>query len=102
MTQPAVTRWSGASAPTRKDLDSLMRSEALSPSWWSNGPGDRYGEHSHPYHKVLYCAEGGIRFICSGEAIDLKPGDRLDIPPRIAHSAIVGSRGVSCVEAPRT
>ena len=101
MTQPAVTRWPDGTPPSRQELEAAFREEGLSPSWWSNGPGDRYGEHTHPYHKVLYCSKGSIRFICSGEAIDLKPGDRLDIPPSIAHSAVVGSRGVSCVEAPR-
>jgi quercetin dioxygenase-like cupin family protein len=68
---------------------------------WSNGPGDRYSEHSHPYHKVLFCARGSIRFVCTGEAIDLSPGDRLDIPAGVTHSAVVGPAGVSCIEAAR-
>jgi quercetin dioxygenase-like cupin family protein len=50
---------------------------------------------------VLFCAEGTIRFICAGEAIDLEPGDRLDIPPGVVHSAVVGPLGVQCVEAAR-
>jgi quercetin dioxygenase-like cupin family protein len=50
---------------------------------------------------VLFCARGGIRFLCGGEAIDLKPGDRLDTPPGIMHSAVVGPHGVTCIEAAR-
>ena len=73
----------------------------MSPGWWSNGPGDRYAEHSHPHHKVLYCATGSIRFICGGEAIDLTPGDRLDVPPGVVHPQWGGPEGVSCVEAVR-
>ena len=65
---------------------------------------DRYGAHSHPYHKVLYCARGSIRFDLppSGGSFDLRPGDRLDIPPGTQHSAVVGPEGVQCVEAARS
>lgn len=75
----------------------------LSPSWWSNGAGDRYSPHSHSYHKVLFCAEGGITFRVepSGEELELSAGDRLDIPPGTTHSAVVGPEGVVCVEAPQ-
>ena len=69
--------------------------------WWSNAPGDRYGGHHHPYHKVLYCAEGSIVFHLDGEDVELRPGDRLDIEPGTGHAATVGHRGVTCVEAPR-
>jgi mannose-6-phosphate isomerase-like protein (cupin superfamily) len=96
-----LTRWPHRERPTRRGLEQIFREEGLAPSWWSNGPNDRYGEHSHPYHKVLYCAEGVIRFVCAGEAIDVEPGDRLDIPAGVVHSAVVGPRGVTCVEAAR-
>src|SRR3990172_6082415 len=59
--------------------------------------------HSHPYHKVLFCVRGSIRFQAGEppEDCDLRPGDRLDIPPGTPHSAVVGTEGVSCLEAPR-
>jgi quercetin dioxygenase-like cupin family protein len=77
--------------------------ENLSPQRWSNGPGDTYAAHNHPYHKVLYCVRGSIvfRLSQSGEAIELRAGDRLDIEPGTEHSAIVGAHGVECVEAAR-
>jgi hypothetical protein len=103
MTAPAFTRWAGRSLPAEEELERRLRLEGLAPRWWSNGPGDRYGAHSHPYHKVLYCARGSISFaLDSGERVELGPGDRLDLPPRVAHSAIVGPSGVSCVEAGRS
>ncbi|MEX0800247.1 MAG: AraC family ligand binding domain-containing protein [Dehalococcoidia bacterium] len=102
MPEPTHTPWPGSEPPSQAELESLLREEGLAPRWWSNGPGDRYGAHSHGYHKVLYCARGSIRFqLDGGRAIDLAPGDRLDIPPGVTHSAIVGPRGVACVEAPR-
>jgi mannose-6-phosphate isomerase-like protein (cupin superfamily) len=98
-----LTPWRSEERPTEDALESIFRDEGLRPSWWSNGPGDRYAAHSHPYHKVLYCARGSIRFDlpASGESFELHPGDRLDIPPGTQHSAVVGHEGVRCVEAAR-
>lgn len=101
MPEVAVTPWCSLTPPARDDLERIFRGEGLSPSWWSSGPRDRYVTHSHAYHKVLYCAQGSIRFTleATGEAINLAPGDRLDLPPGVLHSAVVGLQGVICVEA---
>jgi hypothetical protein len=32
--------------------------EGLVPRTWSNEAGYRYGEHRHPFHKVLFCVRG--------------------------------------------
>jgi mannose-6-phosphate isomerase-like protein (cupin superfamily) len=96
-----LTGWPHGKPPTRSQLDVILRREGLSPTWWSNGPGDHYAAHSHSYHKVLFCAEGSIIFHIEPEDADheLRPGDRLDIPRGTPHSAIVGPSGVTCVEA---
>lgn len=100
---PAVelTRWPHDELPTRSQLDAVLRLEKLWPSWWSNGPGDRYAAHSHAYNKILFCAEGSITFRIEPEGCDheLHSGDRLDIPRGTSHSAVVGPAGVTCVEA---
>jgi len=72
-----------------------------SPSRWSNGPGDVYAAHAHPYRKTLFCLEGSIVFSLpdSGREVELHPGDRLIIPAGTRHGAIVGPRGVACIEA---
>jgi mannose-6-phosphate isomerase-like protein (cupin superfamily) len=69
------------------------------PRSWSNGPGDRYGRHEHPRHKVLFCLEGSIVFHTDEGDVELLAGDRLNLPPGTAHSATVGPSGCSCVEA---
>jgi quercetin dioxygenase-like cupin family protein len=97
----ALTPWPESAPPSEDELDRLLRAEGLSPRCWSNGPGDRYSSHSHTYHKVLYCARGSIRFETGASSFDLSAGDRLDIPPGTAHSAVAGPAGVSCVEAAR-
>ncbi len=103
MDAPTVTPWSGAEPPTEHGLEGVLRGEGLSPEWWQNAPHERYATHRHTYHKVLYCLSGSITFLLpdTDERFDLKPGDRLELPPRTNHSALVGPRGVRCIEAPR-
>lgn len=96
-----LTKWGEDQPPSISDIEEAFRREGLSPSRWSNGPGDRYGVHDHSYHKVLYCANGSILFKSGSESFELSPGDRLDISPGSPHSAIVGDRGVTCLEASR-
>ncbi len=79
-------------------LDSFTE-EGLVPHTWSNSPGYGFGEHSHPYHKVLFCIEGSITFHTSDGDILLTPGDRIDLPPGTVHAATVGPAGVTCMEA---
>jgi quercetin dioxygenase-like cupin family protein len=101
VSEPAVVRWAGDTPPTRADLVSRFEAEGLKPYSWSNGPGDIYQPHSHSYHKVLYCLSGSIvfRVLPAGVDYGLSPGDRLDLPPRTEHGAIVGREGVTCLEA---
>ena len=98
-----MTRWQKDTAPTEADLRQRMQAEGLSPSSWSNGPGDAYSVHSHSYTKILYCVRGSIRFRLpdSGEQLDLHPGDKMVLPAGARHSAVVGPAGVTCIEAPR-
>jgi uncharacterized protein YjlB len=86
---------------TSMELADRLRAEGLAPGSWSNGPDDRYAAHEHAYDKVLVCAAGSIRFGLPAEdrAVELSVGDRLDLPAGTAHDALVGSSGVTCLEA---
>jgi quercetin dioxygenase-like cupin family protein len=88
---------------TESDLMRRLESEARSCHSWSNGPGDRYGGHIHSYEKVLYCVTGSISFRLEAEGRDLvlQPGDRMVLPAGTLHSAVVGPRGVTCIEGQR-
>ena len=85
------------------DLLRRLQAEARDAHAWSNGPGYRYGTHDHAYTKILYCVEGSIDFFVEDESdtIHLDPGDRMELPARTRHAALVGSRGVTCVEGKR-
>ena len=101
--EPRVTHWpQGQPLPDERALRAALSSEGLAPYAWGNPPGDRYAAHSHPYVKVLYCLEGSIVFHLPGQDVELRPGDRLDLPAGLEHSATVGSEGVVCLEAHRT
>lgn len=78
-----------------------LRAEGLAPSSWGNGPHDRYAAHEHGYDKVIVVVVGSIRFGLPdrGETIELDAGDRLELPAGTRHDAIVGSMGVTCLEA---
>lgn len=98
---PRRVPWEGPHPPEERELVEMMEAEGLRPYAWSNSPHYVYGEHDHPYHKVLYAARGSIRFVVEGQSIELRPGDRLELPPRTRHSAYVGPEGVVCLEATR-
>ena len=92
---------SGRADPPSGDPAARMAIAGLAPTSWSNGPGDRYVAHEHGYDKVLVVAHGSITFGLPerGEAVDLGVGDRLDLPAGTSHDALVGSDGVTCLEA---
>lgn len=99
--QPNVEVWIGETPATEADLRRMLNEQGLSAYRWSNGPGDTYGKHSHPFHKVIYVVQGSIIFKLPdrGEQITLNAGDRLDLPKGVAHEAVVGPQGVVCLEA---
>ena len=57
-----VMRWLQSWLPTEAGLRRSMLAQGLQPYRWSNGPGDTYPPHSHPYHKVILVVEGSITF----------------------------------------
>jgi quercetin dioxygenase-like cupin family protein len=93
-----IDRHTGA-PPEPKHIEAQLRAEARDVYGWSNGPGDRYEQHAHAYHKLLYCTQGSIDFLLDdGRTLTLRPGDRMVLPAGTPHAARVGSEGCVCVE----
>ena len=90
-----------SSTPGEPELAARLRAEGLVPGAWGNGPGDVYAAHRHGFDKVLVCAAGSITFglAAQGERVELRVGDRLDLPAGVDHDAVVGPAGVTCLEA---
>lgn len=103
MSEINIRPWSEGEPPTEEAVQRIMGGEGLQPYRWSNAPGDVYSPHTHPYHKVIYVVKGSIDFGFpkNGGRATLHPGDRLDLPPGVAHDAVVGPEGVVCLEAHR-
>ena len=57
-----VRAWAEAEAATEEAIRRVLDAEGLRPYPWSNRPGDVYGAHTHPYHKVIYVLHGAITF----------------------------------------
>jgi quercetin dioxygenase-like cupin family protein len=100
-TEYKVSRWRRKKPPTESEIHTIIEKEGLAAYRWSNSPGDVYGAHTHPFHKVIYVVQGSIDFGLPGmgEQAHLEAGDRLDLPPGVVHDAVVGSQGVVCLEA---
>ena len=88
-------------AVTEAQLQHQFAREGLSAERWSNGPRAVYATHDHPYGKVLVVASGSITFTIDhgNRVVTMQPGDRLELPMRTPHSAVVGPEGVVCLEA---
>lgn len=98
-----VHKWSDDLTPDETAIRKILAVEGLKPYCWSNSPGDVYRAHSHTFHKVIYVVKGSISFGLpdTGERILLHTGDRLDLPAGVSHNAVVGEKGVVCLEAHR-
>jgi quercetin dioxygenase-like cupin family protein len=98
-----VTHWTHEKPVTPQAVEARIQAEGVSYYRWSNGPGDVYPAHDHPYHKVIYVVQGSITFglPATDERITLDTGDRLDLPAGVTHNAIVGRHGVVCLEGHR-
>jgi hypothetical protein len=87
------------SSVDRASIEARLSAQGLEASAWSNLPGERYEQHGHD--KVVVAVEGSITFglIGYGVGFVLTPGERLDLPAHIEHDAVVGPKGVTCLEA---
>jgi quercetin dioxygenase-like cupin family protein len=101
---PRVKPWPDDLPLSAPALEERMQAEGLPYYRWSNGPGDVYPAHSHTFDKVIYVVRGDITFGLpqTGANLTLHAGDRLDLPAGIVHDAVVGGKGVVCLEGHRS
>ena len=95
--------WDREEPPDASSVARRLRDAGVEPHPWSNGPGDRYGVHTHDYTKLLVCAAGSITFQVGADAVavQLRPGDGFILPPGTPHAATVGPAGCTCLEGYR-
>jgi quercetin dioxygenase-like cupin family protein len=93
----------GANGPGTAAAEDRLRAAGVTPSAWSNAPGDTYAAHEHGYEKLLVCAQGSITFLVGVEEVPvtLRAGDGFVLPAGTRHAAVVGPEGCTCLEGHR-
>jgi quercetin dioxygenase-like cupin family protein len=96
-----ITPWNKDETPTEEELRNQLVKQELKVYHWSSPPEGVFASHTHGYHKVLLILKGSIKFDLPTrhKSFNLSPGDRLDLPAGIRHSAVAGEQGVACLEA---
>lgn len=64
---------------------------------WTDEPNTEYKSHKHKDKVSFYITRGSIILSIEGKEINLKEGDRFDVPPNTEHIAKVGSNGCSFI-----
>lgn len=100
---PPLRPLPGGARPGLAVAEDRLRSLGVTPSAWSNRPGDRYAAHEHATTKLLVCAAGSITFLVGPEALpaELRAGEGFELPAGTRHAAVVGPDGCTCVEGHR-
>ena len=93
----------GPEEPGVRAAETRLRALGVEPYAWSNGPGERYAAHEHPFVKLLVCAEGSITFLVGDDErpAALVAGMGFVLPAGTRHAAIVGPQGCTCLEGHR-
>lgn len=96
-----ITPWIKEEAATADELLEQMDDYDSKVYRWSSPPDYVFAGHTHGFHKLLYVVEGSIKFDfpTRHKSVTLNPGDRLELPAGVRHSAVVGASGVDCLEA---
>ncbi len=88
-----VQRWEKPSLPSEQEAEARLHQEGYDSFRWHDVPGSTYPLHRHKYDECLWILKGEITFSVTSEAgseeYPLKPGDRLYIPAKTPHTAIV-------------
>jgi len=70
-------------------LRRALEREGMVTAWWSDVPGAQMAMHTHTFPETRWVVEGFLRVTAEGGAVELGPGDRLDLPPNLPHATEV-------------
>ena len=70
-------------------LRQALEREGMVTAWWSDVPGTKVPLHVHSFPETRWVVEGYLRVTAESEAIELGPGDRIDLPPNTPHATEV-------------
>jgi quercetin dioxygenase-like cupin family protein len=83
----APRHWDPSYGPLQlATLRRVLEREGMVTAWWSDVPGTRMPTHAHAFPETRWVVEGYLRVTAGNEAVELGPGDRLDLPPNLPHA----------------
>jgi len=86
----ATRRWDpGHGTLQLSTLRRTLEQEGMVTAWWSDVPGTHVAMHAHDFPETRWVLEGYLRVTLEGQALELGPGDRLDLPPHVPHATEV-------------
>ena len=86
----APRRWDPGLGPLQlATLRRALEREGMVTAWWSDVPGTQVPVHAHAFPETRWVLEGYMRVTAGSDAVDLGPGDRLDLPPNTPHATEV-------------
>ena len=66
-----------------------LEREGMVTAWWSDVPGTTVPVHAHTFPETRWVVEGFLRVTAESDAVELGPGDRLDLPAGLPHASEV-------------
>lgn len=73
---------------TGAELHQWIRDSGWDSRSWTDPPGTNHSPHDHPYSHRVFCVSGWIEFTVGDNTYRLTPGDALDLPSGVTHSAL--------------
>lgn len=96
-----VWRFEGEAA-TEEALRSHLESRGYDVTRWVYPPGTRFPPHAHGVDKLDAVVRGSFRMEIAGERMVLGPGEAVEVPAGVVHSAdVVGDEPVVSLDAVR-
>lgn len=99
-----VERWDARNGPLREaDLRSRLEQRGYTLSRYVYPPGTVFPDHTHAVDKIDAVVSGRFRLVIEGTEVVLGPGDFVEIPKGVLHSAaVVGHESVVSLDAVRS
>ena len=86
----AVTAWDPRVGTLQlSTLRRALEQEGMVTAWWSDIPGTHVATHAHDFPETRWVLSGFLRVTVGDAALELGPGDRLDLPARTPHATDV-------------
>lgn len=83
---------------TAQEAEAQLRQEGCDEVYtWYDSPDFAYAPHAHPTATAHIIIEGQMTITMDGQNLTLTPGQRIDVPANMEHTAVMGPDGCTYV-----